>query len=77
MKQYKAWELFPEEKVYLKFEADKVIARYKHKRCLAMARWCAVERDIFNLTPKFAKVKHYCKWYDRWLELAQKFKEVK
>jgi hypothetical protein len=26
MKQYKAWELLPEEKVYLKSEADKVIA---------------------------------------------------
>lgn len=25
MKQYKAWELLPEEKVYLKSEADKVI----------------------------------------------------
>ena len=26
--------------VYIKSEADKVIAHHKHKRCLAMARWC-------------------------------------
>ena len=26
--------------VYDKSEADKVIARHKYKRCLAMARWC-------------------------------------
>lgn len=37
----------PESRVYLKSEADKVIAeknkelrRQKHKRCLAMANWC-------------------------------------
>ena len=63
--------------VYIKSEADKVIARHKYKRCLAMARWCTAERDIFNLTPKFAKVKFYRKWHKRWLELAEKFKEAK
>ena len=29
MKQYKAWELFPEEKVYLRSEVDEAIAELK------------------------------------------------
>lgn len=31
MKQYKAWELLPEEKVYLKSEVDEAIAELKAK----------------------------------------------
>ena len=62
---------------YLKSEADKVIAHQKFKRCLAMARWCAAERDIYHLIPQFGKMKFYTKWRKRWLELAEKFKEVK
>jgi len=49
----------------------------KHKRCLAMAKWGATERDIYNLTPRFAKMKFYTKWRKRWLKLAKKFKEAK
>lgn len=93
------------QEVYLKSEADKVIAElerkvdlnkrarqywrkewilenkdnchHKYKRCLAMAWWCAAERDIYNLTPRFAKVEFYKKWHTRWLKLADKFKEDK
>lgn len=67
--------------VYDKSEADSYIRlldnHHKYKRCLAMARWCAAERDIYNLTPKFAKMNFYKKWCKRWLELAEKFKETK
>lgn len=31
MKQYKAWELLPEQKVYLKSEVDEAIAKLKEK----------------------------------------------
>jgi hypothetical protein len=65
---------------YLKSEADKVIAEkdkearhQKYKRCLAMARWCAAECDIFSLTPKPARVEFYRKWRKRWLELAENY----
>lgn len=34
MKKYKAWELFPEEKVYLVAEADKLIAGLERKAAL-------------------------------------------
>ena len=60
--------------VCLKSEADKVIARHKYKRCLAMAWWCSAELGMLVSTWEF-KIKHYKKWYKRWLELAEKFKE--
>ena len=50
---------------------------HKFKRCLAMAKWCATERDIYHLIPRFGKMKFYTKWRKRWLELAEKFKEAK
>lgn len=46
----------------------------KYKRCLAMAKWCAAEYDIYNLTPRIEKVELYRKWRKRWLELAEKLK---
>ena len=60
--------------MYPKSEADKVIARHKYKRCLAMAWWCSAELGMLVSTWEF-KIKHYKKWYKRWLELAEKFKE--
>ena len=50
---------------------------HKYKRCLAMAKWCDAERDIFNLTPKVTKVEFFARWHKRWLEIATKFKEAK
>jgi hypothetical protein len=61
---------------YLKSEADKVIARHKYKRCLAMAWWCSAELGMLVSTWE-SKIKHYKKWQQRWLELAEKFKEAK
>lgn len=56
-------------------EKDKEISRQKYKRCLAMAKWskagmylsyeCDFKREWWN------------KWHNRWLELAEKFKEAK
>lgn len=76
--------------VYLKREADKVIAKHKYKRCLAMVKWCkmsAIENDTRMCLPekqKFTKheeylyfIGYYHKWHRCWLELAEKFKEAK
>ena len=60
---------------YLKSEADKVIARHKYKRCLAMAKWCC-DRWADIATP-YVKSVWYYKWQQHWLELAEKFKEAK
>ena len=72
--------------VYLKSEADKVIRNHKYKRCLAMARWCASEENRLEaISPIFDTDKEYWeynsdywgKWHNRWLEIAEKFKEAK
>ncbi len=79
MKQYKAWELLPEEKVYLKSEADKVIARHKYKRCLAMALWCDSEANYWYDSSKVLqcwRYGHYISWFNKWSKLAEKFKEA-
>lgn len=70
--------------VYLKSEANKVIAHYKYKRCLAMAR---IAQDDWHLHNSFyamglqefekRKCEFYEKWRQRWLAIANKFKEAK
>ena len=67
-------------RVYIKSEADKVIARNKYKRCLTMARWCMVrynEWSAYYPTTITRKMKFLDKWEKRWRELAEKFKETK
>ena len=78
-----------ETEFYLKSEADKVIARHKYKRCLAMARWChnqkeIYERDSYNwelesdaVATLRNKANIMRKWHKRWHELANEFKEAK
>ncbi len=62
-------------KVYLKSEADKVIAHNKHRRCLAMAKMCCGKSTICMLGEHYDRKRFYNKWHLRWLELAEKFKE--
>ena len=124
------WSYAFEDEVYLKSEADKVIAELedklqaaneqienlinsassimlfqdrvkddkcaelrhqKYKRCLAMAKTCQLRAERYERylneykncdSPstrrwQFLKKKHYEKWFIRWLELAEKFKEAK
>ena len=59
--------------VYLKREADKVIARHKYKRCLAMAKLCHWKMGVFIY--KKEKNEFYYRWHKRWLTLADKYKE--
>ena len=74
------------ELFFLKSEADKVIAHQKYKRCLAMAKWCESEENRLEaISPIFDTDKEYWeynsdywgKWHNRWLEIAEKFKEAK
>ena len=67
--------------VYLKSEADKVIARHKYKRCLGIAAVC-FEKSYSTTLVKYDKesgyrLNFYDWWGKRWLELAEKFKEAK
>ena len=80
----------PPTQVYLKSEADKVIAHNKYKRCLAMAEWCRMHDEFTQLESERLglpqrtlfleyrrKAMWWNKWHNRWLELAEKFKEAK
>jgi len=66
--------------VYLKREADKVIAHQKYKRCLAMAKLCRLEWAAAIFIPEKGgtdkQAALYMKWEKRWLALADKFKEA-
>ena len=72
--------------VYDKDEADRYINRQKRKRCLAMARWCDLAATTMLIKYDFEPVREcrvfyahralwWSKWKNRWLELADKFKE--
>jgi hypothetical protein len=63
---------FTMHEVYLKSEADKVIARNKYKRCLAMAKLCHWKMGVFIY--KKEKNEFYYRWRKRWLAIAEKFK---
>ena len=46
----------------------------KYKRCLAMARWCESDR-IAATDYTIEKWEFYDKWYNRWLRIAEQFKD--
>ena len=70
-------------KVYLKSEADKVIAHHKYKRCLDKAEMCdevmmSCELRGYTVHRIWANKHQWAmRWKYRWLELAKKFKEAK
>lgn len=68
---------YNEAQVYLKAEADKVIAEKDAEiarlvRCLANANVCAEKLYRQNLT--VYGYEFYCKWLKRWLAIAENFK---
>lgn len=65
-----------ETEFYIKSEADEVIRRQKYKRCLAMALYCEeLMREAFLRNPEY--IEWLDKWRERWLKIAEKFKEAK
>ena len=64
----------------------KIVRHHKHKRCLAMARWCeSEEKRPEAIAPLFDTDKecweynsnYLVKWHKRWLKIAEKFNEAK
>lgn len=54
------------------------LRHHKYKRCLAMARWCKINRILAaDYRIPREKWEFYDKWHRRWLELAEKIKEAK
>ena len=58
---------------YLKSEADKVIARHKYKRCLAMANYWGLVSACTHGEIQLKCMRRELKWH----KLAEKFKEAK
>lgn len=72
-----------EKRAQLNIKQEKSIRHQKHKRCLAMARWC--EANLEKLDYKPAKdytdkdvwriaTSYYTIWHKRWLQLAEQVK---
>lgn len=69
-------------RAYEESEADKVIARQKYKRCLAIAGRCFTKSNYHFVLARHgedAKENNrrsvlYSKWQNRWLAIAEKFK---
>ena len=64
----------------------KKMNHHKHKRCLAMAKWCSDVRELMHKLPvtdvdadriRMKQCKWCRKWRERWLAIAEKFKEAK
>ena len=71
-----------EANAYKEIERDnKQLRHQKYKRCLAMAELCRAKRDeIIARTPTLIlnhPTEYLTRWENRWLELAEKFKEAK
>ena len=62
--------------VYIKSEADKVIAHHKYKRCLAMADFCSYKAWYYKYNGKEEIFYRWMKFRRVWAELAKKFKEA-
>lgn len=52
-------------------------AHQKYKRCLAMAKWCDDAARLVTWDTDFHRCRWYNKWMQRWLELAEHYKEAK
>ncbi len=73
------WAFCESEKMRARdcIEAAKELTHHKYKRCLAMAEWCDAEADVADADGDYEDMRWYQKWHQRWLELAEKFKEAK
>lgn len=57
-------------------KAQREARNSKYKRCQAMAKLCNEKWLVHNFAEIPTKLRFYDKWEKRWLELAEKFKEV-
>lgn len=63
-----------EKRTQLNIKQEGSNRHHKFKRCLAMAKACCEGRDSI-LTRNALRWRWWDKWFNRWLELAEKFKE--
>lgn len=54
----------------------KIVRHQKYKRCLAMSLYCeSLMREAFLANPEY--IEWLDKWRERWLKIAEQFKEAK
>lgn len=56
---------------------EKEIRHHKYKRCRAMAKWCDDAARLATWDADYRRCGWYNKWMQRWLKLAEQFKEAK
>ena len=62
----------------LRDSTEQALRHHKYKRCLAMAMWCDSENYIACWYHENSERCEWTeKWNNRWLELAEQFKEAK
>ena len=55
----------------------KIVRHQKYKRCLAMAKWCNERWILDDCLYELGKTRFYERWENRWLKIAEQFKEDK
>lgn len=77
------YELKEQKKYILEHTTDVInsqeveIRRQKYKRCLAMAMWCNERYILDDCLYELGRTRFYERWENRWMKLAEKFKEAK
>ena len=55
----------------------KIVRHQKYKRCLAMAELCRISARYEKSLDASKYCKWWLKWYERWMELSEQFKDAK
>ena len=67
---------FLRQAIELNDQLNEELRHQKYKRCLSMAEWCDTEVGIADTSGNYEDMMWYTKWYERWMELSEKFKEA-
>lgn len=69
--------------IELNDQLNEELLHQKYKRCIAMAKWCKYWANYWECCEPpdcslfITKAKYYRKWLDRWIKIAEQFKEAK
>lgn len=65
------------EQTTLRVWSELQLRHQKYKRCLAMAKWCNERWLLDYYLYKLDNTSFYERWENRWLKIAEQFKEAK
>lgn len=75
----------PHTEFYLRHEADRVLRKERHKRCMRLVDWCRSQYNYYKCEYDYdegfgdawLRWMRWCKkWESRWLAIAAKYEEV-